>query len=123
MSAPHQDEAAAETEALAAQQFEPVDNGAMLRDFTQPIWGEMIADLGIDLRLAACTVGQTKPELVTMVRGMLEADDKGEALFTLIERFGDTGKRLKSFCEIVDASFWRLQIAASAVAMDRHAAD
>jgi hypothetical protein len=108
--------AADEARDMAAIEFEPVDNTAMIADFSEPTWSEMMGETGVDLRLAAMTLGKTKPELVALARDLLQASDGGDGLFDLMGRLADTQKRLKMFGELVFDAFCRLQVAASAVA-------
>jgi hypothetical protein len=98
--------------------FEPVDNAAMLKDFSEPTYRQMMADIGVDLRLSAVNLGKTKPELVAVARNLLADRDGGEALFTMLDRLADTKKRLESLVQIVEAAYVRLHVAAAVVVLE-----
>ncbi|HZU90929.1 MAG TPA: hypothetical protein VE993_16885 [Stellaceae bacterium] len=111
-----------EASGMAQVEFEPVDNAAMLKDFSQPVYSRMMHDIGIDLRLAAATLGKTKPELVAVARGFLGDSDGGEALFEMMDRLADTRKRLQVLVQIVEAAHIRLLVAAGVIARELESA-
>jgi hypothetical protein len=115
--------AVVEAREMAAMDFDPVDNAAMIHDFSEPTYSKMMGDMGIDLRLSAVTLGQTKAELVAIARDFLGNSEGGESLFELRDRLGDTRKRLESFVKLVAAATARLISAAAVVGVESEAAE
>jgi hypothetical protein len=113
-------DATAEEEAreLAAIDFEPVDNVAMIQDFSEPTYSKMMADIGIDLRISATMLGSTKAKLVEFARNGIKGEADPEDFYLMLERLGATAKRLGSLHDIAVAAFARLNSAASVVAVE-----
>ena len=100
--------------------FDPEQIAAMVKDFSDPTYSQMMNDMGARLRLALLMLGDTKSGLIELSRNFLEDPDRSEELFTMMSMLSDAADRFKSLHEITQNAFFRLNCAACVVITTKH---
>jgi len=104
---PGASEKPATMEEMATVEFEAMPE--LFEHFKSRALDKEFRALGVDLRIAAACMAQSKPQMIAGLRGLGE-----EAADELIDSLREAGETFRSFAELVEAAHMRQVIAAAA---------
>jgi hypothetical protein len=108
-----------DTEAVAAIEFEPIDNAGIIAALSEPEWSRSMMWLGIYLRVAAHTIDKSKVELGNIARNL----DKEDVLLDTLDNLDEAQKKLEGLAKLAKAAIARLLVAGSAAAAEDETAE